>query len=493
MKFVGDFFKRFNKDSADTATTRKDHWFNLATNLGYKSRANLTKFSTNYDILSRDVLSSMYRSDGIVRKVVDIFVTESLRSFIETNDDLLEELKRLKLKNNLMDAAKDARLYGGSLLVAFVDDGRSLSDEIDYNNIERVVQFRSYDRYQITWDPVDIVSDYLDENFGEPLIYTIQPISGVAFQVHRSRVWRFRGNRISNLDKYRNLGWDDSVIQSIYVALRNLGNTMNSCAEIVQDFIIGVLHVQDFIGMISAQGYSEIEARLEDLRLKRSTANMIVVDAEHEKYEKVSSSVSGLPELWDRFSEVISATTDIPLTKLLGKSPSGLGATGRHEEVNWNNKVEEYRNDNIKPCVDWVMDLIKAQKSFNLTEDKFNWLFNPLSIPDPEEKAKVNLLCAQIDQIYIDRAGASAEFLFKKRYENGEFNPDIIVTTEDLKEQDDKMEIEAETLQIMQEEIATEKSKNNDSEELKAEEVLNRLIIETLSKFGDKRRNTERA
>lgn len=499
MKVVSEFLKNFNKDAATAgvsagtagaATVRKDRWYNVATNLGYRSRANLTKFSTNYEVLSREVLSSMYRSDGIVRKVVDIFVTESLRSFIEVNNEVLKELERLSFKNRLSDALKDARLFGGSLLVAFVDDGRSLIEELDYTAVEKVVHFRSYDRYQVTYDRADVVTDYLDKSFGEPLLYTIQPVGGQSFQVHKSRVWRFKGNRLPDLDTYRNFGWDDSVVQSIYEAVRNLGNTMNSCAEIVQEFIIGVLHVQDFIGMISAQGYSELESRLENLRLKRSTANLIVVDADKEKYEKISSSVSGLPELWDRFSEIISATTDIPLTKLLGKSPSGLGATGRHEEINWNNKVEEYRQDNIKPVLDWVINLLKAQKSLNLSEEDFEWTFNPLSIADPEDKAKVNLLCAQLDQVYIDRGGASADFLFKKRYENGEFNADIIITPEDLKEQDDKMEIEAETLQIMQEEAAKEKSENKDSAEQKAAEVLNKLIIE---KFSDNRKNTESA
>lgn len=477
MKFFSDFFKQ---PKEETVTTRKDSWFNPFTNLGSYSRSNLTKFSTNYELLSRETLNAMYRSEGLVRKVVDIFVDESLRSFIQAEDEVIEELNRLNVKSYLTDACKDARLFGGSVLVAFVDDGRSLTDELDVENINRISTFRSYDRWQVTWQPTDIITDYMDENFGDPLIYTIQPVSGLPFEVHKSRLWRFRGGRTSALDKYKNLGWDDSVIQPIYYALRNLGNTMNSCAEIVQEFITGVLYVDGLTRMMSLQEYSKVEARLHDLKLRRSTANMLTLDSESEKYEKLTSTVAGLPDLWDRFSEVISATTDIPLTKLLGKSPSGLGATGRHEEVNWNNKVEEYRNDNIKPALDWVLELIGSQKSFSLKED-FEWSFNPLSIPDPEEKAKVNLMCAQLDQVYIDRGGVDAQNIFKKRYENGEFNPNIILTNEDFNDNDEK--IEAETLQIMQEELESEKQKKTDSVS-NSEILLMELINRKLEKFN---------
>ena len=497
MKVISELFRNNNKSVQEVpiqevpiqevpiqevVTTNNDGWANIHTNLGFDSRANLTKYSTNNTILSKPVLESMYRNEGVVRKIVDIYVDESLRSFIQAEQGLIDELDRLKVKKYLMDACKDARLFGGSIIVAFIDDGKNLEEELDLTSIRKVVQFRSYDCFQVTWDHIDINTDYLDNNFGEPIIYNINPVKGVPFKVHASRIWKFSGARIPSESKDQNKGWDDSVLQSIYEHLRNLGNTYNSCAEIVQDFTVSILHING-LGNKMKTNSAELERRLQHFKMRRSTANMITIDADTEKYEKISSNISGLPELLDRFTEVISATTDIPQTKLLGRAPGGLNSTGKHDEVNWNNKVEEYRDLNIKPALKWILSLVESQQDLEAGLD-FQWEFKSLNIPDVEETARVKLINAQMDQIYMDRNAVDPAMLFRKRYEDGEYNPNIILSDKDLNDLEIKEEsIDPETLQIMQEDLLEQQSKNTDSQS-DAELILNQLITEKLSKFN---------
>ena len=467
--------------------TNYDHWYNEQTNLGAQSRANLTRYAISNPLLSKSTLESMYRNEGIVRKIVDIYVDEALRSFIQAEEGLIEELDRLKVKKYLMDACKDARLFGGSMIVAFIDDGKNLDEELDLTSIRKVVQFRSYDCFQVTWSPQDINTDYLDDSFGEPLIYKITPVTGTAFNVHRSRVWKFSGARVPSRSRYVNNGWDDSVLQSIYEHLRNLGNTYNSCAEIVQEFTLGVLYI-DGLNEIMKSKNSELEKRLHHFKMRRSTANMITLDSVNEKYEKLSSTVTGLPDLLDRFTEVISATTDIPQTKLLGRAPGGLNSTGKHDESNWNNKVEEYRNLNIKPALEWILELVEAQQELKEGLD-FQWEFKNLNIPDVEEAARVKLINAQMDQIYMDRSAVDPAMLFKKRYEEGEYNPNIIMSDKDLNELEVKEEsIDPDTLQIMQDELLEQQKENKDLQnydsQSDADYILDQLITEKLSKFN---------
>ena len=139
MKKIFDKFKR------------KDNWMNPVTNLGVSnSRTNNTIFRPSIG-LQKQTLQGMYRSDGIAKRIVNSVVDDSLREFINAESELLEELKRVKAKQAMFDAGSFGRLYGGALLVAFVDDGQELSEPLNHGRIHRVVSLQVFDRYQVRW------------------------------------------------------------------------------------------------------------------------------------------------------------------------------------------------------------------------------------------------------------------------------------------------------------------------------------------------------
>lgn len=408
---------------------RNDYWGNVISRLGASnSRVNSTCYNPSFR-LDRQQLSDIYISDGIGRRVVNILIDDAMRSFIHAEDELLEELARIKTKQKITDAATWARLYGGSVLVAFVDDGNDLDRPLNYKTIKKVVSLRSYDRYQITWDMSDLSINYYDEYFGDPEIYTINPINGIPFRVHRSRLHQFNGERIPNRERVANYYWDQSVLQAVYESLRNYGSTMNASAEIVQDFVQTILGINGLTEMLRQGEDDLITARANVIDLTRSVANTIFLDSEHETYEKKASSVAGLPELWDRFSEAISATTGIPLTKLLGRSPAGLNSTGKNDADNWDNIVEAYRSDEIEPCIKWIIKMLDAQVMWeaSMRPKSYAWQFPSLKVANEHELAQNRLLAAQVDQIYMDRGAVDPAFIFKKRYSNGGFDTDIFI------------------------------------------------------------------
>lgn len=429
---------RPRKDSATVnapqSNLRNDYWGNVITRLGAcNSRVNTTRYNPTFR-LDRKQLSDIYISDGIGRRVVNIMVDDAMRAFIHAEDELIAELQRIKSKQKITDSATWARLYGGSVLVAFVDDGNEIDRPLNYKTIKKVVSLKCYDRYQVTWDITDLSVNYYEEHFGEPEIYTINPINGIPFRVHRSRLHIFNGDRIPNYEKVANQYWDQSVLQSVYEYLRNYGSTMNASAEIVQDFIQTILGINGLTEMLRQGEDDLITARANVIDLTRSVANTIFLDSEHETYEKKASSVAGLPELWDRFSEAISASTGIPLTKLLGRSPAGLNSTGKNDSDNWDNIVEAYRSDEIEPCIKWLVKLLDAQSMWKASDRpaSYNWEFPSLKVANEHELAQNRLLAAQVDQIYMDRGAVDPRFIFEKRYENGSFETDIFIEDGEL-------------------------------------------------------------
>ena len=113
-------------------TERKDGWQNPLTNLGTRSsRTNSTNFVRGTS-LDHGILREIYRSNGIGKRIVNLVVEDALRGFIEADRLLLQELSRLKTKQSILEVGCKGRLYGGAILVAFVEDARGYEKPLNY-------------------------------------------------------------------------------------------------------------------------------------------------------------------------------------------------------------------------------------------------------------------------------------------------------------------------------------------------------------------------
>ena len=418
---------------------RNDGWTNVVTNLGTSnSRTNSTLFKPTL-ALDQYTLAEIYKSNGIGKRIVNIVVDDAARGFIEGDALLIDELQRAQTKQKIIDAGSFGRLYGGAILVAFIDDGLEMHKPLNLNRINKLVSLKVFDRHQIQWTNDDLCRDFYKEHYGEPEVFTITSVQNYMadnnsfFKVHRSRCFIFGGERLVNTAKLYNQGWDVSVLQSCYEAIRNYGIVVNSSAEIVQDFIQVLMKMNGLSDkLIQEGGDAEIIKRMQWIDLSRSNANTILLDGDgSEDYEKKSSSVAGLAELWDRFSENICAVTGIPATRLFGKSPAGLNATGTSDMQNWYDIVRAYRGDQIEPCLKWLIDILKNQKSWTKKPTNWEWEFPSLTAPSEGEWADIKKKYAEIDCMYIDRGAIEPSECWQERFGQGSFQTNITLAKPD--------------------------------------------------------------
>jgi hypothetical protein len=445
----------------EVQTVNRDGWNNIITGIGTStSRVGKTNYGYN-PRLARETLVNIYTSDCIARQVVNIIVDDALRNFINAEIDLLDELKRLKAKQKLIEAATWARLFGGAALVVFADDGQDMDKPLNTDRIKKVVSLQSYDRWQITWIESDLNQDFYSENYGHPEIYTINPVRGLPFRVHRTRMHFFAGERVPNLQYWDNNRWDDSVIQSLYEPLRNFGLTMNASAEIVQDFVQTVLGINGLTDMLRTGKDQLIKDRLNILDYARSVANTVVLDAENETYTKHASSVAGLAEIIEKNQEVVSAGSRIAITRLFSSPSKGLNHSGQNDSDNWNNTVEAYRSDELQPAIDWLIDLLEVQTLWTTKPKSFEWEFPSLKVSNEHEIAQNRHLAAQTDQIYMDRGAVDPGFIFKKRYSEAGFQTDIYISEEEQAEIEHQNDINEQ--EAMEQSVAEVKAQLNNS------------------------------
>ena len=430
--------KAFNKifsgqTFARQAFLRQDNWVNPLTRLGVgNSRTNNTVFRKG-STLDKHVLSEMYRADGIAKRIINSVVDDSLRGFINAEAELLKEFKRINAKQVMFDAASFGRLYGGAIIVALVDDGLSLEQPLNPAKVNKLVSLKVFDRHQLSCQPEDICDDFCQEFYGEPEIFTVtkkqnmfNAKNDVFFKVHRSRCFVFGGARMCNVSKSHNDGWDDSVLQSCYDALRSYGIIVNSSVEIVQDFVQVIMKMNGLSDKVANGQMEKVLARLDIIDRSRSGQNTILLDGDgSEDYEKRSSSISGLADLWDRFSEAICAASGIPATRLFGQSPAGLNSSGEGDLKNWYDIVSAYREDQIEPCINWLLEIMQNQQEWQNKPSSLDWSFPALHSPSEKEYAEIKKNYAEIDMMYIDRGAISASEAWKERFGSGEFKYDI--------------------------------------------------------------------
>jgi phage-related protein (TIGR01555 family) len=411
---------------------RNDGWVNNYTGLGSNSsRTNNTLFKAGAR-LDRYTLAELYRTNGLAKRIVNSVVDDAMRGFVYAEEELIKELKRVKAKQAIFDAASFGRLYGGAIVIALLDDGMSLEQPLDTKRVNKLISLRVFDRHQVSWTNDDLCDDFYKEWYGEPEIFTItnnqNALTGddLFFKIHRSRCHIFGGERVCNSARSANRSWDDPILQSCYDTLKNYGIIASSSVEIVHDFVQVIMKMNGLMDKVTSGQEEKIQRRLDIIDRTRSTQNTILLDGEgDEDYEKRASSVSGLSDLWDRFSEAVCSSTGIPATRLFGRSPAGMNSTGKSDMKNWYDIVSTYREDQLEPCITWLLEMVENQQSWKNKPDNFDWHFPALEDPSEIEFADIKKKYAEIDMMYVDRGAISASEAWQERFGSGEFKYNI--------------------------------------------------------------------
>lgn len=405
--------KFFRGDSAPVVKNRSDGWMNILSGLGVPGRDKTTATTfRSCPVFSFVELDDLYRSDGLTKRIIDIVASEMMRQGWEVDGDpeglIIGQLEEIDAYSKITSLIQWARLYGGAVILLGIADGRPLDQPVNVNNIQEISWMQVYDRWQCQILFEYIEKDFNSANYGMPIMYQINDYrTGAVFNVHFSRILRMDWAVLPPRERNWNNGWGDSIIVSIWDELKNYGAAFANTSAMVQDFVNGVLKMPG-LSQILAGGCNETDRevyrRLDMANLSKGTTNMMVLDGE-ETYEKLSTNVTGIPELLDRFMLSLSSVTGIPVTLLFGRSPAGLNATGDSDVRNFYDAVKQYQELKLKPVLEKLTYYLMRSKNgpFNGVEPQ-NWSiqFTPLWQNTEEQEANIRRTVAETDRIYIE-------------------------------------------------------------------------------------------
>lgn len=406
-------------------------------------------------------LTMFYEGNGLFAKIIDAPAEEALKhgfclddvSDQEVEDFYREALDELDWEETAMTAIKWARLFGGSLAVMLINDGRGLDEPLDWKNIKSIDDIRVYDRSVIQpdhesmfhYDPRDPFSTR-GSRLGMPERYSVYSRYGT-FTVHESRCLVFQNGLLpenSSNSIYQFWGMPEYV--RIHRAIQDAEIAHRSAPRMLDRSVQPVYKMKDLASELATdEGENKVLKRLQAIDMARGMMNSITIDSEGEDYDFRSFQFAGVADVIDSACNYLSALTNIPQTILFGRSPAGMNSTGESDLENWYNFVERIQKRMLKSNLRYLLSVIfQAGVATGEVDEvpKIKVKFNPLwSLSDTEQaeleqkKATTAQTRAQTVQIYVDMQAIDPTEVRRKLADSSEF--DVETLLDEYEDEDD--------------------------------------------------------
>lgn len=314
--------------------------------------------------LSDQQLALMYRN-LIVRRIVTLVVDDAIKNFIEIegaqDECIVQELEALFIPEKLTEALYWDRLFGMSVALILADDGQELDQPINLKRLRRVSGVEVFDKRSVMEDSASLYydTDVRDVNFGKAEYYTITPPNGNLFKVHRSRLLIFDGETLPKLERIANNGAGLSCLDGIPAAINRVKTSMDKTIDIMDKVSTSLLKLQGLSNVLQTEeGTKAVIKRLDLIDYSRRLNGSVAIDKDDE-YAVFNIPLGGLTDIIQEMEQYVCAVTGYPFTKLFGRSPAGMNATGQSDMQIYYDKVKSYQKRKLRPALEYLVKLIQ--------------------------------------------------------------------------------------------------------------------------------------
>lgn len=355
-------------------------------------------------VLSDQQLINSYRNTWLAKKIVNIPALDALRKWRDWQADqeqitLIErEERRLGLKLKMLQCKTLARLWGGAVI--YIGDGGDATQEFDPESIGKggLKYLTVMGRREIVAGELEI--DPTLESYGMPKAYQVANATDF-LDIHPSRLVVQIGDAHPDpWNALTNTGWGDSVLQSVWTAVTNADATAANVASLVFEANVDVYKIEDLMEHMSSAPYrSKLIDRFHLANIGKSVTRALITDKD-EEFERKQIAFSNLPEVIQQFLIIVSGAADIPLTRLLGQSPSGLSSTGEHDMKNYHDRVQSIQTLEIGPAMH-RLDEALIRSALGDRPDEIHYTWAPLEQMSEKEKAEIGKTKAETANILM--------------------------------------------------------------------------------------------
>ena len=412
-----------------------DGFKSLIGNLGNPERDKRAGLQFADEQIDDEQLISAYTFNWIAKKIITIPAEDSLRQWRKWSGDdakaIHTEEQRLGLECKLNEALTKARLFGGAAIYIGTDQEQSEALDVESIGLGDIKYLTVLTRREL--QAGELEQDPQNEFYGKPKEYTISGGSGDA--IHPSRFALLNGDEVADtwLASGMSYGWGESVLKSTSEAIKNAGGTFANVASLVYESNIDVIGVPDLMDNIGQEGYeNNLLKRFSLAAMGKGINGTLIMDA-LETYNRKSTSFAQLTEIMSTFSLHCAAAADIPATRFLSQSASGLTATGEGDMKNYHDKLKSMQKLKIQPAMH-LLDLCLVRSALNSYPDDVSCEWNPLEQMSEEQIAGIEKTKAESLKIVaeLDTAIIPMPVIYEQQRKMGLFDGTDIATFADF-------------------------------------------------------------
>ena len=350
-----------------------------------------------------ELLTTMYRESWLAMRIIDMPSEDMTRAWYkaatEMDDDDLDMLRRLEakhsIKQEIANAIRWARLYGGSIAVIAIRGQEDLMDQpLDLDSV-MPGDFQGIlvlDRAQGVQPSLELVTNLSDPDYGLPEYYDVNlEINDVSsIRIHHSRVLRFIGRELPRLETVSENYWGASELEHIYDELQKRNATSSNIAQLVFQANVTTLKMGDF-GEALALGDDDHRANVitaMELENRFRTSYGLQLLSADDTMENHQYTFTGLSDIYEEFMLDICGAAEIPATKLFGRNPSGLNSTGESDLRNYYESIAQMQERILRPALEKLVP-IEAMSCWGFVPDDLEIVFEPIAAVTPAERAEL--------------------------------------------------------------------------------------------------------
>lgn len=394
--------KRKYKDRKKTAAAvhTRDSFQNPLTRSGIfmpnaleATRYPLTRFS--WDWLT---INSLYRSHWIVKRIINTIPADMMKNgykiISQIPPDAIDKISRVERKTcttaRIMEGLQLGRLYGGAGALILL---RGQEDELDQPLRLDEIMPGDYkgllvlDRWTGISPENALIGDMDDADFGMPDFYDITcDLYPKGIRVHHSRILRFIGQPLPYYEKQAENYWGASELEHVIDELKKRDNVSWNIAMLTFMANLRVMKMEGMSQLLAAgseQAQRDLYNTIQGMNAMMNN-NSIQILGENDSFETHQYTFGGIADTYDRFMMDVAGAAETPVTKLFGRSPAGMNATGESDMQNYYDTIEEKQESVLRPIYDKLLPIM-AMSALGAVPDDLDFEFNAVRRPDEDE------------------------------------------------------------------------------------------------------------
>lgn len=420
---------------ADTTQTKQaptqtmDAFSNPAARIGFgtmdllqATEYPMTRLTQNYQLLT-----SLYRDNWIVQNIIATIPNDMVRKWYEIKSGIspedISQMSRLErqtqIRHKILLGMYWGRLYGGAAGVILIKGQNDMSQPLGLDTVMpgSFLGLQILDRWNGIYPESELVTDPEDRDYGLPMFYTIQDneTGHLAARVHHSRIIRFIGRELPWMEQVAELYWGESEIEAIYNEVVRRDNVAGNIAALTFRANINYMETEGLDQLLGTAN-TEMQRRFYNLMVAQSVMESNFGTRVINKGDAIHNTqytFTGLSDVYDRIMMDVAGAARTPVTKLFGRSPAGLNATGESDMRNYYDYIDGLRETELRGIIERLLPIM-ALSAWGMVPDDMDIDFPPMQTPDAKELAeiadhKTNAVLSVYQNDLIDSATAQLE------------------------------------------------------------------------------------